>query len=148
LSRFWRLLATALLAAAILLALAPASALAAHVGCGDTITTDTKLDSDLIDCPGNGIVIGADNITLDLNGHTIDGTSSSGDGVANVAHLGATIKGGTIQGFGVGVRLGTCSPATGVHWETSFLVPTGTRYGASRFRGTGWPSSWGRQFTT
>jgi Right handed beta helix region len=113
LSRFWRLLATALLAAAILLALAPASALAAHVGCGDTITTDTKLDSDLIDCPGNGIVIGADNITLDLNGHTIDGTSSSGDGVANVAHLGATIKGGTIQGFGVGVRLGTCSPATG-----------------------------------
>jgi Right handed beta helix region len=113
LSRFWRLLATVLLAAAILLALAPASALATHVNCGDTITTNTTLDSDLINCPGNGIVIGADNITLDLNGHTIDGTGSSGDGVANVAHLGATIEGGTIQGFGTGVRLGTCSPATG-----------------------------------
>jgi len=30
-----------------------------------------------------------------------------------VSHLGATIEGGTIQGFSVGVRLGTCSPATG-----------------------------------
>ena len=48
-------------------------ALASHVGCGDTITTDTTLDSDLANCPNNGIVIGADNITLDLNGHTIDG---------------------------------------------------------------------------
>ena len=44
-----------------------------HVGCGDTITTDTTLESDLVDCPNDGIVIGADNITLDLNGHTIDG---------------------------------------------------------------------------
>jgi hypothetical protein len=41
-----------------------------HVGCGDTITTDTTLESDLVNCPNNGIVIGADNITLDLNGHT------------------------------------------------------------------------------
>jgi parallel beta-helix repeat protein len=113
LRRCLRLLATAVLAATILLALAPANALATHVSCGDTITTDTTLDSDLIDCPGNGIVIGADNITFDLNGHTIDGTSSSGDGVANVAHLGATIEGGTIQGFSVGVRLGTCSPPAG-----------------------------------
>ena len=48
-------------------------ALASHVGCGDTITTDTTLDSDLVNCRNNGIVIGADNITLDLNGHTIDG---------------------------------------------------------------------------
>ena len=43
------------------------------MSCGDTITTDTTLDSDLVDCPTNGIVIGADNVTLDLNGHTIDG---------------------------------------------------------------------------
>jgi len=26
-------------------------ALASHVGCGDTITTDTRLDSDLVNCP-------------------------------------------------------------------------------------------------
>jgi parallel beta-helix repeat protein len=105
--RFWGRLATAVLAVAILVAVAPAGALATHVSCGDIITTDTTLDSDLIDCPGNGILIGADSITLDLNGHTIDGGSSSGNGVANVAHLEATIEGGTIQGFSVGVRLGT-----------------------------------------
>ena len=29
--------------------------------------------ADLVNCPSNGIVIGADDITLDLNGHTIDG---------------------------------------------------------------------------
>ena len=43
-------------------------ALARQVGCGDTITTDTTLDSDLVNCPNNGVVIGADNITLDLKG--------------------------------------------------------------------------------
>jgi hypothetical protein len=31
------------------------------------------LDTDLVDCPGDGIVIGADGITLDLNGHTLAG---------------------------------------------------------------------------
>jgi parallel beta-helix repeat protein len=90
------------------------SALASHVGCGDTITTDTTLDSDLVNCPNNGIVIGADNVTLDLNGHTIDGdgtpvaTCPEGDrcdvGVANLAGYDRlTILGGTIRQFGVGV---------------------------------------------
>ena len=44
--------------------------------CGDTITADTTLDGDLIDCPNNGIVIGADNVTLDLNGHPVAGDGS------------------------------------------------------------------------
>jgi hypothetical protein len=48
-------------------------ALASHVRCGQTITGDTTLDSDLTNCPGSGVVIGAENVTLDLNGHTIDG---------------------------------------------------------------------------
>ena len=87
-------------------------ALASHVGCGDTITTDTTLDSDLVNCPNNGIVIGADNITLDLNGHTIDGDGASTDpcpgfcdnGVDNTAgHGGVTIQGGAIREFARGV---------------------------------------------
>ena len=48
-------------------------ALASNVSCAATITTNTKLDTDLTNCPSNGIVIGADNITLDLNGHTVGG---------------------------------------------------------------------------
>jgi parallel beta-helix repeat protein len=101
-------------------------ALASHVSCGDTITTDTTLDSDLINCPNNGIVIGADNITLDLNGHTIDGdgtpvaTCPEGEacdlGVDNLAgHDRLTIVGGTIQQFGVGVFVAGGAAHTRLH---------------------------------
>jgi large repetitive protein len=70
-----RALRPLLAAAAFLLVLPPAAhaAKAVHVSCGEIITTDTKLANDLTNCPRHGIVIGADNITLDLNGHTIDG---------------------------------------------------------------------------
>jgi hypothetical protein len=89
-------------------------ALTRHVGCGDTITTDTTLDSDLVNCPNNGIVIGADNITLDLNGHTIDGDGRRVDscpegedcdvGMLNrTGYNGLTFVGGTIRQFGAGV---------------------------------------------
>jgi parallel beta-helix repeat protein len=89
-------------------------ALASHVSCGETITTNTTLDSDLANCPNNGIVIGADNITLDLNGHTIDGNGTPVDpcpegescdvGVDNSAgHSGVTVKGGSVRQFSVGV---------------------------------------------
>ncbi len=86
-------------------------ALAAQVSCGDTVTHDTTLHSDLSDCPGDGLVIGADNITLDLNGHTIDGdaTPAGGDdpdrGIRLVGHHGVTIQNGTVQEFDRGVRL-------------------------------------------
>ena len=48
---------------------------AAPLACGETITGDTTLHADLIDCPNGGIVIGGDDITLNLNGHTIGGTA-------------------------------------------------------------------------
>ena len=48
-------------------------ALASQVRCGDVITQDTRLEADLVNCPGDGIVIGADHVALDLNGHVIDG---------------------------------------------------------------------------
>jgi nitrous oxidase accessory protein NosD len=94
--------------------LSSGQALASHVSCGDTITTNTTLDSNLVNCPNNGIVIGADNITLDLNGHTIDGDATPVDpcpegascdvGVDNSAgHSGVTIEDGSIRQFSVGV---------------------------------------------
>jgi parallel beta-helix repeat protein len=99
------------------LALGDGRAVASHVSCGQTITTNTKLDADLTNCPGDGIVIGADNITLDLNGHTIDGVESGGpvceppfpedNGIENPeGHDGVTIKNGTIQEFGRGIAGG------------------------------------------
>ena len=85
------------------------------VMCGETITADTTLDSDLIDCPNNGIVIGADDITLDLNGRTVSGDGEPFEqcsknepcdvGVLNDGHDGVTVKGGTVTGFGPGVFL-------------------------------------------
>jgi parallel beta-helix repeat protein len=112
-------LLTALIAAATL-ALGGGQALASHVACGDVITQDTTLDSDLIDCPGRGIVIGAGGITLDLDGHTIDGLGggfpedhcsvgvASGPlslcpGPADQSYADVTIKDGTIRDFDFGV---------------------------------------------
>jgi nitrous oxidase accessory protein NosD len=108
---------TTLISLALILALAVAGliglsggrALAQQVSCGDTITTDTTLDSDLINCPTNGIVIGADNVTLDLNGHTIDGDGTvqscgprchlEDSGVSFLNHDGITVKDGSIRQF-------------------------------------------------
>jgi parallel beta-helix repeat protein len=90
---------------------------ASHVACGDTITADTTLDSDLIDCPNNGIVIGADDITLNLNGHLVDGDGNEAAGcdpgqelcdfgVANDGHDRVTVRDGSVREFGTGVLVG------------------------------------------
>jgi parallel beta-helix repeat protein len=94
-----------------------ASAASKQPKCGDTITTDTKLHKDLVNCPNNGIIIGADNVTLDLNGHEIDGdgTPTAGCdpqtdfcdvGVANFGHDGVTVMHGSLRQFGGGVNFG------------------------------------------
>ena len=55
------------------IALGDGVAPAVPVMCGDTIFVDTDLSNNLIDCPGDGITIGADKITLALKGLIIDG---------------------------------------------------------------------------
>jgi len=78
------------------------------VTCGQTLTSSTRLANDLLRCPGDGLVIGADNITLDLAGHSISGVNAAGsEGIADDGHRGATIRNGTIMGFflnGVALR--------------------------------------------
>jgi hypothetical protein len=103
------------LALAGLIAFGAGQASASHVSCGDEITADTTLDSDLVDCENNGVVIGAGGVTLDLNGHRIDGdgTEFAGCaknelcdvGVANDGHDGVRIKGGTVREFGFGLLM-------------------------------------------
>lgn len=46
---------------------------AVQCNCGDTLIADHTMWYDLTDCAGNGLVIGADFITLDGGHHTIDG---------------------------------------------------------------------------
>jgi parallel beta-helix repeat protein len=87
-----------------------------RVSCGQTITHSVKMANDLTNCPNNGLLIGADNITLDLNGHTIDGDGKQVDncppppgpdcdvGVQNAAdYNGVTVEGGKLREFSYGV---------------------------------------------
>jgi parallel beta-helix repeat protein len=62
----------------------------ANVSCGQTITQDTTLTADLEGCE-NPLRIGADDITVDLGGHTLDG------GISNRGFDGVTIRNGTLK---------------------------------------------------
>jgi parallel beta-helix repeat protein len=69
-----------------------------RVRCGDVLTQDTVLRNDLTNCPGDGLVIGADGVTVELNGHKIDGTDAAGSagsaGIRNRGHDHVVIKDG------------------------------------------------------
>src|SRR3954447_17846219 len=74
------------------------------LACGDTIAVDTRLTADLVDCPGDGVVIGADGITLDLNGHRIDGDAAGDEiGIDVEGHRGVTVANGSVREFTEGV---------------------------------------------
>ncbi len=85
-----------------------ASPAAAAPGCGSVITMDTVLTSDVGPCNSDGLRIGASNVTLDLNGHTISGVPGlTGEGVGVVVRgkRGVVVKNGTIRDFDTGVLL-------------------------------------------
>jgi hypothetical protein len=90
------------------LMVATTSAHAAHVSCGETITADTRLDSDLVDCPGDGLVVAARGITVDLGGHTVDG-AGDGTGVRWDGPPGdrspVVVRNGTVTGFAFGLAV-------------------------------------------
>jgi len=50
------------------------------IGCGEVLLASTTLDEDIGPCAGDGVVIGADNIMLDLAGHRIFGFPGPGNG--------------------------------------------------------------------
>jgi parallel beta-helix repeat protein len=78
------------------------------VKCGQVVTTSIRVANNLADCPGNGLVVGAAHITIDLSGHSITGRNKRGsEGIADDGHAGVTIQNGTIARFfshGVGLR--------------------------------------------
>jgi parallel beta-helix repeat protein len=95
----------------VALPLALAAPAAGALNCGQTIAKSVMLKKDLIDCPGDGLVVGATGITVDLNGHRIDGVKAAGSaGIANglPAFADVVVKGGgngRITGFGTGVEI-------------------------------------------
>lgn len=110
LSRRAGILAATLLLLTTLL-VAPASA--GHVVCGQVLTQSTVLDSDVGPCPEDGLVIGADGITLDLNGHRVFGlptpedvpSLSQGVGIRLQDRTSVQVKNGTVTDFSAGVAI-------------------------------------------
>jgi len=68
------------------------------------LTSSLTMIHDLINYPGNGIIIGADNITLDCNGHEIRGYGMN-YGIYLNNKSGITIKNCVISGFKKGIYL-------------------------------------------
>lgn len=106
------------------------TAAADHVDCGDTITNDTVLTHDLGPCLGDGLVVAADGITLNLNGHRIHALNGDGDhaGIRLAGVREVTIADGTVEGFdaGVVIRGGAGNTVRGVTARDNvndFLTP-------------------------
>ena len=111
-----RFLSGILLAAVTLALLVMPAVAAGEIHCGEVVTHDITLDHDLTGCTGDGLVAGADGVTVNLNGHLIEGTGpgngsdviygDTGDGVDNAAgYRGVTIENGEIRKFDTGVKL-------------------------------------------
>ncbi len=80
---------------------------AAHLACGQVITANTTLDSDVGPCTGDGIVIAADGITLNLNRHRVFAANGAGDnaGIRLTGVSGVTVTNGIVDGFDAGVLI-------------------------------------------
>ena len=92
---------------------------ATELVCGEIIVESIRLTHDLIDCEGSAIVVGRGGITLDLDGHIIDGVGLD-SGILNPGFDNVTVMDGQITEFDYGVQLGAGtgrSVVTGIRAE-------------------------------
>jgi parallel beta helix pectate lyase-like protein len=85
----------------------PSGAAAADPACGDTVNHDVTLQHNL-DCTAggtNGLIVGKDGITIDLNGHKITGNGGADGyyGIDDESHDKVTVKNGTLKDWETGV---------------------------------------------
>ena len=76
------------------------------VGCGAVLTVNTTLTADVVGCVGDGLVVGADGITVNLNRHVVSGDTVEDPadvGIRVSGHHSVTVTNGTVQGFYRGV---------------------------------------------
>jgi hypothetical protein len=60
-----------------------------------------KVTNSLFGCPGDGLQVGASNITIDLGGNTVNGSGALG--IATNGYSNVTIKNARISGFATGI---------------------------------------------
>lgn len=81
----------------------------AAADCGRVLNRSTRLRADIGPCAGNGVIIGADNISLDLAGYRIfgfDGPGTGNDaGIRLPGRRGVRVVNGKVTGFDAGVVL-------------------------------------------
>lgn len=107
---------------------APASAAPAQdPGCGSVVTTSIRLRADIGPCAGDGLVIAADGVTVDLGGHHVFGILSPSPGLAaNAADAsgitfrgttGSQVMNGEVSRFAMGVQIsaGAANRVTRLH---------------------------------
>jgi PGF-pre-PGF domain-containing protein len=83
-----------------------ASALAANVTTCGTVSVDTNLTADIVNNSGTCFVIGANNVTLNCGGYTIDGDdSASSYGIDVSGKDNVTVENCTITDFNQGMKL-------------------------------------------
>jgi parallel beta-helix repeat protein len=103
-SRTLRALSAISLGTAALVGLTAGTASAVPITtCGQTVTDDSVLTTDLTCATGDAIVVGADGVTVDLAGHSIAG-SVTANGVSVTGHAGVTVTNGSFSGFATAVR--------------------------------------------
>jgi large repetitive protein len=71
--------------------------------CGATVLEDLKLDRN-VSCTGDGLVVGADGIRIELNGYTLSG-SGTGVGILVTGRRDVSIAGGVVRNFAAGMRV-------------------------------------------
>lgn len=84
---------------------------AAHVHCGQVITASVSLDSDVGPCPGDGLIVGASGITVNLNGFRVLGVNGpNATAGIRLPHVNkVTVTNGEITGFDAGLVIGSGS---------------------------------------
>lgn len=97
----------------------PAESAPAPVKCGTVITQDTTLTADVGPCSQGGLVVGADDITLDLGGFAVVGRPNrTGDGVGILleGRTGVTVGNGQVADYDAGVAIigGSGNTVTGL----------------------------------
>lgn len=89
-----------------------ASAAPPPLGCASVIMVSTTLRSNVGPCTTDGLIVGASNVKLNLDGHKVFGAVTPGGGAAGQnagvrfrTVSGAQVTNGEVTGFSVGVRI-------------------------------------------
>src|SRR5262249_4145057 len=103
--KLWSMLAP--MAAFVLVVVAPEAnggGVTPITTCGQVVTTNAVLTQDLI-CTGDGVVVGASGITIDLKGFTVRGDRGSGEYGINgsAGQDDVTIKNGVVRNYDYGI---------------------------------------------